>query len=250
MIEGNTVLAVITARANSRGVEGKNYRSFCGWPLFEWSVEAALESMYVDFVRISTNCPHVIEAACNKWDDVRFYRNSQKRLGLILRPDELATPTSKNEDALLHAVDQVEQDCGFKAQIVVNLQPTSPIRRIGQIDFCLEAMISSGKSSLMTVSKHTPFFVKMTEWGTVEWLYDPKNRPMRQDLQDHQFFWHDDGCIYIMTTELLRRTHCRLSENPCLFENDPFCSMQIDSEDDFKILEAIKNVVAIKGLYI
>ena len=55
MIKGKKVLSVITARADSKGLPGKNYRELLGKPLFMWSVEASLKSQYVDEVAISSN---------------------------------------------------------------------------------------------------------------------------------------------------------------------------------------------------
>jgi N-acylneuraminate cytidylyltransferase len=172
------------------------------------------------------------------------------RLRLIIRPEEISKPTSKNEEALLHGIEEFFKEHGFEPDIVINLQPTSPIRRKGQIDFCLQEMCNANKISLMTVSKHTPFFVRMNQDSSVTWFYDPKNRPMREFLQDHEFLWHDDGCIYIMTTKLLKETNCRLNENPCIFENDPYCSLQIDTEMDFLIAQTVRKAVDKNGLYV
>lgn len=245
MIRNKSVLAIITARNGSQGLPGKNFRNFLGKPLFMWSVDAALESKFVDFVQINTNCLEIKKIATKKWnlyctDNKGSMREASHRLTLVNRPNEISTSTSKNEDALLYGVEQFYEKRGFEPDIIVNLQPTSPIRGEILIDQCISAMLDHRKNSLMTASKHTPFFVRIRE-DYVEWLYNPEKRPMRQELRDPEdFFWHDDGCVYVVTTKFLKASHCRLSDNPCIFENDKYCSMQIDSEDDFVMLEAIR----------
>jgi hypothetical protein len=56
--------------------------------------------------------------------------------------------------------------------------------------------------SLLTVNKHTPFFWKIED-GSPKALYDIHNRPMRQQLGDGDYYFHDNGNVYIMATEVL-----------------------------------------------
>ena len=91
----------------------------------------------------------------------------------------------------------------------------------------------------MTVSKHTPFFVQKKP-NELKWYFDIYDRKMRQDILEDEFFYHDDGCLYITDTIHLMLKRCRLSLDSCLFENDKYSSLQIDGEDDFVILESIR----------
>jgi N-acylneuraminate cytidylyltransferase len=237
VIAGKKVLAVITARAGSAGLKGKNYRILAGRPLVEWSILAALKSKYVDEILVSTNCKHVKRATGTFIEkEEKHYLSRLDHLHVVDRPDELATPTSKNEEALIHAVQYYEEKHSDSIDWVVNLQPTSPVRNDNLIDRCLEAMDDANADSLLTVNRHTPFFWKIAE-DKPKPMYDVLNRPMRQEVKDWFFF--DNGNTYLMTTEVLMSRMCRIGENPYLFETSEEQSYQIDTELDFAVLEAV-----------
>ena len=231
MINGKKVLVVITARANSQGLVGKNYKNLLDKPLFIWSVEAALRSKYADNIFVSTNCPHVKEACVNFQSE-----NSDSRVQLVDRPDELSTDTSKNEEALIHAVQVMEEVYGESPDIVVNLQPTSPARTNNLLDRCIETMVESDSDSLLTVSKETPFFWCHDGDKYVP-TYDPVKRPMRQKIDEKDFYLHDNGNIYLCNLDVLVNRMCRIGECPFLFETNEYQSMQIDTELDFRVFE-------------
>jgi|19_taG_2_1085344.scaffolds.fasta_scaffold01444_2 CMP-N-acetylneuraminic acid synthetase len=231
MINDKTVLVVVTARAGSVGVPGKNYRDFCNEPLVNWSIEAAKYSDHVDKIAVSSNCPDVHKAVKCYLDEPHCY--------WAKRPDILSTGSSKNEAALIHSYYAMLLNYNFDADIIVNLQPTSPIRTNNLIDRCLESFAKSENAdSLLTVNKETPFFWQKKD-GKVTSTYDPKNRPMRQEISDDEFIFHDNGNVYLMTKDCLLNGGCRIGKSPVLFETDEHQSLQIDTENDFKILEFI-----------
>ena len=245
MINDRKVLAVVTARANSRGLPGKNYKPLLNIPLVMWSVKAAFHCKYIDTIFVSTNCPEVNQIV-HKWvgsshDDEKMYGHCGPKVHVVNRPEELATPSSKNEEALLHAVQHYEEHYNETPYYVVNLQPTSPVRTNHLLDRCLESMYDSECDSLLTVSKHTPFFWRIQD-GSPQPTYDPKNRPMRQDIKDEDFYFHDNGNVYAMTTEVLSTTLCRIGTNPFLYETDPYQSLQIDTEFDFLLIEKMSEI--------
>ena len=120
MINGNTVLGVIPARGGSKRFPGKNIAPFRGLPLIEWSILAAKGSKYIDTLVVSTDDFNIPAIACS-WG-----------CQLLLRPAYLATDTATSEDVLRHAL------TFYPADIVVLLQPTSPLRTTEDIDTCIE----------------------------------------------------------------------------------------------------------------
>jgi N-acylneuraminate cytidylyltransferase len=246
MINNKKVLAVVTARANSQGLPGKNYKDLLGTPLFAWSVMSAIRSHHVDAVIISSNCEHVkkislkLISEINDESDTRFKDLVRcKNVNFLQRPDEYATGISKNEDSLIHAYNYAKEHLGIDADIIVNLQPTSPIRdNEGShlIDECLEKMDNEKADSLFTASVHTPFYFKVVD-GVVTAEWDYKNRPMRQEIAAEEFLWHDDGNVYITSVPLLLSERCRLGGKMSVYELTHAQSLQIDTEEDFKIIE-------------
>lgn len=229
MINDKKVLTVVTARGGSKGVPGKNYRDFCGKPLVCWSVLAGRDSCYTDKVAISSNCDMVHDAI----QDVRSTKTHW-----IQRPDPLASDLSKNEAALTHAYYEMFYKYDFDADIIVNLQPTSPIRTNHLLDQCIQAFEVSDADSLLTVNSETPFFWKIENDIAVP-MYDVEHRKMRQELTKEELVYHDNGNIYIMTKDTLLNRFCRIGEDSAMYETDAHQSLQIDTETDFEVLETI-----------
>lgn len=233
MIDDKIVLAVVTARAGSVGLPGKNYRPLLEKPLFLWSVNAALKSNVVDKVLVSSNCPHVESIT----QEIK-----NERVSFVKRPESLCQSLSKNEEALLHAVETYESDYGNPPDYIINLQPTSPLRLKNAIDDILGHMVDCNLNSALTVSAHTPLFLQQNEYG-IKWHFNIHKRPMRQEMHHSEMYLHDDGNIYVTALDVLYDTMCRLDENPFVFVNDKYCSNQIDDLADFNIMEAIMKEV-------
>lgn len=233
MIRSQKILAVIVARKNSQGLPGKNFKDLSGKPLVNWSVLAAQNSKYIDLVTISTNCDHVkgvVKPLCS---------NKTK---IIDRPDMLATPSSKNEGSLIHAYYWCLYKEDFDADIIVNLQPTSPLRTGNLIDKCIEHMDHVKADSLTTVSSHTPFMWRIID-GVATPNYDIKNRPMRQNIPHSDMLLHDNGNVYATRISVLLNEFCRLGGVPTVYEVDMHQGMQIDSEQDFQIFDCLAKTV-------
>lgn len=121
MINGQTVLAVIPARAGSKRVPDKNLRPYRGKPLLEWAVEGARKSKYIDRLVISSDSTRVRELA------------EKLKVDADARPEWLSTDTAMNEGVLIDLL-----YTRYWADWVVLLQPTSPLRAAADIDTCLE----------------------------------------------------------------------------------------------------------------
>ena len=244
MIRDKKVLAVILARAGSKGIPGKNYRDLLGKPLFVWSVIAALQSKYIDAIVISSNCENCKEEL-SKWSNDPSER--EKYSGNIVwidRPEELSGDLSTNEEALVHVLNSFKSD---NIGTVVNLQVTSPCRTDGLVDRCIEEYDVGGHNSLLTASKDTPFLwqKKNGKWEYIVDVNDCCNRKMRQEFNEDEFTYHDNGNLYIVDREVLMDTECRIGDSPCVLETVGINSLQIDEEFDFELIEQMAKV---KGL--
>ncbi len=125
MIDGEKILAIIPARGGSKGLPRKNVLPFAGKPLITWTIEAARHSQYLDHIILSSDDDEIINVAKLNNVDVPF-----------VRPQNLASDTASGTDVVLHAL----QNClGF--DILVLLQPTSPLRRADDIDGAIKKMM-------------------------------------------------------------------------------------------------------------
>jgi len=245
MIGNKKILAVITARAGSKGIPGKNYRYLLGKPLFMWSMLAAEQSKYIDGVILSSNC-NKCKNICDEYLNIRDKEN-EKLFGWVDRPDEISGDLSKNEDALIHVLDYFKSK---KYNIVVNLQPTSPCRIDSLVDRCIEEYYRGGHDSLLTATKDTPFLWQKRN-GKWEYTVDRNDccdRKMRQKFLPEEFLYHDDGSAYITESRILLDRECRIGYNPCVFENKGINGIQIDEEFDFELIENMAKVKKLESL--
>lgn len=185
------IIAIIPARARSKRMPGKNIVEFNGKPLIQHTIEAAKKSKYINKIIISTNDPKV--------------RAIAKDAEIIWRPEELSGDTSKVEDALIHATKELEQQ-GYKADIIVLLQPTSPLKTTEDIDNTIEAITKKGADSAQT-------FAKVREHPSLMAVIDEHERPqpLNQDnhLKHSQAFkdiYIKTGAVYVCTYDVLKKT--------------------------------------------
>ena len=164
------ILGVIPARGGSKGIPQKNVRQVCGKPLIAWTIEAAQQSVLLDSWVVSTEDPEIASIS--------------RRYGaeILNRPPQLATDTTPTLHVLKHALDHVSAD------IVVLLQPTSPIRSSGLIDRCIRQFQDTQADSLAT-----GFMCKYQEYAL-------DNNLRRQDRAG---FFYDDGNVYVLRASMV-----------------------------------------------
>jgi N-acylneuraminate cytidylyltransferase len=218
-------LALIPARADSKGVPGKNLRTLAGKPLIAWSIQHAKASRKVDRVLVSTDGPHIAEEA-RKWGaDAPF-----------LRPAKIAGDTSSTELAMIHAVESLAAT-GYRPEFVILLQPTSPLRHAGAIDEAIQLLEEKNADSLVSAREIHPFLWKKPDDAAAQ--YDFRNRPMRQSIPDDERLYEENGSIYITRTDILLRDRCRLGGKIVVFSMSATESIDIDTLDDFSLAEAV-----------
>ncbi len=123
MINKKTIVCLLTARAGSKGLSNKNILNFAGKPLIAWSIEAAKKSLYVDDIFCSTDDKNIANIAKQYGAEVPF-----------MRPKALATDSASGNDVVLHAIQNFKK----KYDIILLLQPTSPLRDENDIDDAID----------------------------------------------------------------------------------------------------------------
>lgn len=232
MIEGQRILALVPARAGSKGLPGKNVRELLGKPLLAWPIEAARNSVYVDDVVISTDSAEFASLAEQYGARAPF-----------LRPAELASDAASSIDAVLHAIDAVEAE-GNSVDILLLLEPTSPLTEASDIDHALEVFVKGlpNLDSLVgvteTVTANPAFLVRKAEDGTIKPFLggDFGTLPRRQDIEP---CFALDGSLYIATPQALRRERSFCHARTAGFEMPAHKSLEVDDLVDFICIEAI-----------
>lgn len=134
------VLALVPARGGSKGLPRKNARLLAGKPLVAHAVEAGRAARLVDRVLCSTDDPAIAELARAAGAEVPF-----------LRPADLAQDTTEDWPVFAHALRWLDDHEGYRPDIVVNLRPSTPLRRPGLVDEAVELLAQTGVDSVKSV---------------------------------------------------------------------------------------------------
>ena len=153
-----------------------------------------------------------------------------------MRPPELATDTASTESVLLHVLSFLEQTEGYTPSLVVLLQPTSPLRQPDDIDNAINTLNAAGADSLFSCCRSHNFYWRLEDGQPISANYDYRNRPRRQDFTPEYI---ENGSIFVMKTEILKRYGNRLAGHIVFYEMSPLDSFQIDTEEDFLLVEQL-----------
>jgi CMP-N,N'-diacetyllegionaminic acid synthase len=213
-------LFVIPARGGSKGIPGKNIKMLAGRPLIGYSINAARQLVDDARVYVSTDSQEIINVVSELGYKVPFKR-----------PDELAGDRSDMREVLLHAIDFAEKS-GFFPETVVLLQPTSPFRKIADIENAFDLythefdMVVSVKES-----DANPYYVLFEEDDNGElFLSKPGNFTRRQDCPP---VYQYNGCVYVINIDSLRRTPMNQFKKVKKYEMSTFTSVDIDKPEDW-----------------
>ena len=219
MYKNNSFLAIIPARGGSKGLPGKNIKELCGKPLVVWSIEAGLNSKYLDEVMVSTDDEKIAEIS-KKYDaNVPF-----------LRPSELASDTATTFDTVKHTIDYYKNELKKEFDYIVLLEPTSPLREVCDIDMAIEILLESKADSIVGICN---------ENGLISGYENKDMRVLRrQDIKDVYFF---EGTIYVSKTDVLLDKKTFYHDNTIGYEVPKYKSLEIDDIEDFVMVEAIMN---------
>ncbi|MEK7233806.1 MAG: acylneuraminate cytidylyltransferase family protein [Elusimicrobiota bacterium] len=221
------VFGVIPARAGSQGLPGKNGRMLGGKPLLSWTVEAAAASKALTHAWVSTDDEALAAIARAHGGQAPF-----------LRPSELATETASIFDVLKHAVAEYQRREGRAVDIVVLLQPTSPLRGPEPID-AVVALVRGGADSAQTVAldQSHPRIRFTIEAGRLKPLFADADRHSRR--QDGEAIYRPNGAVYAARTDVLLESGTLHGADHRAIVMDFESSVDIDTIWDFKLAEFI-----------
>jgi CMP-N-acetylneuraminic acid synthetase len=192
------VLGVITARAGSKGIPGKNTKLLAGKPLLLYTIEAALASGAFDRVIISTDDEEAAALARSSGCEVPF-----------MRPAGLAADDTPHLPVMQHAIAWLRDHDGYTPDAFMTLLPTSPLRQPAHIRDAVALEQSSGADSVIGVDELPAHFNPMrvvtidgAGWARLFVGGQPvKKRPGRR--QDMPPAWVMNGAIYLVKTRFV-----------------------------------------------
>lgn len=190
MIGDDRVLGIITARGGSKGLPGKNLIPFRGRPLIGWTIAAAQASVGIDRLILSSDDPGIIAEAVAFGCEAPFVRDAA-----------LSGDTARSIDVVLDALDRVP---GY--EVMVLLQPTSPLRTAADIDAVLAQLKEADSCVSVTEAETHPWLTYRTDpSGRMSPYAEPPAGASlrRQDLPGALTV---NGAVYAARVDWLRRT--------------------------------------------
>ena len=226
-------LAIILARAGSKGLPGKNSREIAGKPCVQWTIEAALASEHVSRTVVSTDCPCVRACAASHGMEA------------IERPDDLAGDHATVDDAARHALGAQNESY----DTIVLLYGNVPVRPTGLIDRAINVMVQAGCDSVQSyarVGKHHPWWMCRVDEasGAVEpWEGDVMHHGVyrRQDLPPAHV---PDGGVLIVSRAALMLEIAGVAPGPHAFLGKARRGIITDEGDVIDIDTEIDAIVA------
>lgn len=219
------ILAVIPARGGSKGILRKNIKNIAGKPLIQWTIEAALNSNYINEIIVSTEDEEIAQISTSLGVNVPF-----------LRPLELANDNSKTIDVINHLLGKLELEYNKYFDIILILQPTSPLRTSKQIDQAINLFLSDKSAdSLVSCVKvphifHPESLMKLSSNNYLESYIIGNNPPTRR--QDKSILYARNGAA-IYLTKRDKISEFIFGGNLICFEMDEVDSIDIDTMEDF-----------------
>ena len=218
------VLAVILARAGSKGIPGKNLKKISNTPIVEWSIRSAMASKLISKVLLSSDGDEICSVGV--------------RLGCEVhrRKKEDSNDETSSEQSLLAALREYDKSSDFST--IVLIQPTSPLTTPEDFDRAIKMFFEGKYDSMVTVVPSHAFIWKLDDSQNPIPDYEPRNRPRRQEMKNK---FSENGAFYITNRKLLEDSNCRLGGRIGMYVMQPHHTVEIDAEVDLVILQEIVN---------
>jgi len=223
-------LCTLCARAGSKGVKNKNLRKFLGRPLIANSIAQARESGLFEAIAVSSDSDEILQVSKKSGADF-----------LIERPAEMASDTAAKLPAIRHCAKEAERLSDASFFTFVDLDATSPLRSAEDIVQAVAQLEDSGANNLLSAcpSRRSPYFnmVEFAPSGGVKLVKPPDSSVSRR--QDSPKCFDLNASIYVWTRRGLFEQESLFAQDTELFVMPEERSLDIDSELDFLLVEAI-----------
>jgi len=224
----NNMVAFIPARAGSKRIKDKNIALFCGKPLIYWILKACEKSIYIKKIYISTDSFKFIEI-------IRSL-NIIKPIYFCKRSNCNSLDISSTEDCLIEFLKSNESK---KVKDIILLQCTSPLISNKNLDNSIKLYYNEKKDVISIVKLNRYIWKKDSDEYSPE-NYKIDNRLRTQD-QNFRSIYIENGAFYISNKEKILDSKQRISGKINAYIMDEKHFLEVDTMEDFKALEAIKN---------
>ena len=238
-LEKPKILVTICARKGSKGLPGKNIRPLLGKPLIAHTIEQALSWGRGQQVVVSTDSEEIAEIARQWGAEVPF-----------MRPAELATDTAGKLSVISHALKQAEKVFSTAYDLIVDLDPTAPLRTTADIERGIQVYrdVQSDVCFSVVKARKSPYF-NMVERGTngkIQLVKPPGFAVLSRQASPQ--VWDMNASIYCYSRRfLLSNPETLWGVDSEIFEMSNESAFDIDEERDFIVTEALMRHLTTEG---
>ena len=196
MRSGKRILAVIPARGGSKGIPGKNIIPLAGKPLISYTTELLDQMPWIDHAAVSTDS-----------EDIAAEATKTGNAQLIWRPENLSGDLIGDMPVLRHALTTFEANNDITCDVVVMLQPTSPLRSVAEVEGCVDLLLAGNWDSVWTVSEtnlsyHPAKQVSIASTGELDFfVHAGETIIARQQLEPA---YYRNGVAYAFISDFVR----------------------------------------------
>ena len=221
------LVALLPMKANSERVPGKNFKNFCGKPLFRWVLDSLLEVPRIQAVVINTDARHLLEPLGLREND---------RVIIHDRPKEIC-----GDDVSMNRI--IENDLTrVNSSTYLMTHTTNPLLQAASIDRALDRYFGDPScDSLFSVNRVQSRF------------YDGHAQPVNHDpsvllrTQDLDPWFEENSNLYVFSNKSFQATAARIGQRPVMFETNPLESTDIDTPADWDLAEILVEFYRGKG---
>ncbi len=194
MYKNKKILAIVLARAGSKGIKNKNLKKINGVTLVGRVGLFLKKIKYVDYSVVSTNSNKIGKQASKH--GLKF---------IFKRPHYISGPKTSDEEVLRHALLETEKKTEEKFDIIVSLAPTSPLRKVNDVVASIKKLIEKKFDAVWTISKtdkkYHPYKALIIKKNNLKFFSIHGNKiKYRQQLKDTYF---RNGASYVLTRKTI-----------------------------------------------
>ena len=195
-----------------------------GKPLLAYTIDSVKNSHHVTRFVVSTEDNEIAKISQTYGAEV------------IIRPPELARDESPTEDVIINVLEQLKNKEQYSPDLIILLQPTSPLRTTDDIDDAIKTFLASSGDSLISVTEydHTPYWAFRIEKGYLKQEFTQGSLKRSQDLPT---LYRPNGAIFIAQVKTFLKNRSFYTKQIIPFVMPRERSIDIDDEFDFSFAE-------------
>jgi len=221
------IVAIIPARGGSKSLPRKNVRLLNRKPLIYYTIREALKSRFLDRIIVSTEDKEITELAKAYGAEV------------VTRPAELATDDTPTVPVFQHAIRYLEEVEHYHPEVIVNLQPTSPLRTAEDIDGVIEKFRQTDCDSVVSVceAECPPQWMYTLEGDRLQPVIKGQEKIFRR--QDAPEVYRLNGAVYVTHRDVIMKQNTVRGKDTRAYIMPRERSIDIDTEVDFQLADVL-----------